>query len=75
MNREPTSFILKVMLLTLLSIAVLSFSLSADAAQLKKQFRNDDGDLICVYESHFKEVYVNVGFSGHCSFSVEDDDL
>lgn len=75
MNREPADFILKTMLLTLLSIAVLSFSLNADAAQLSKQFRDDNGDLICVYQSHFHDVYVNVGFTGICHFSVPDDEL
>lgn len=67
------NFILKVLLLTLLSITVLSLSLNADAAQLSKQFRDDNGDLICVYQSHFHDVYVNVGFTGTCHFTIEDD--
>lgn len=56
-------------------IAAVAFASQADAAMLKTQFTNEDGDRICVYESHFHEVYVNVGFSGFCSFNVSDDDL
>lgn len=47
----------------------------AGAAQLKEQFRDENNDLICVYDSHGHRVYVNRGFSGHCSFSVPDEEL
>ncbi|MEN4974189.1 hypothetical protein ABEH62_09945 [Pantoea eucalypti] len=48
---------------------------SAEAAQLKEKYRDDNNDLICVYESHGHKVVINAGFSGHCSFSVSDDEL
>lgn len=47
----------------------------AAAAQLQEKYRDKNNDLICVYDSHGHRVYVNVGFSGHCSFSVPDDEL
>lgn len=48
---------------------------NAEAAQLKEKYRDANNDLICVYDSHGHRVYVNRGFSGHCSFSVPDDEL
>ncbi|WP_286872721.1 hypothetical protein [Pantoea sp. UBA5035] len=47
----------------------------AAAAQLQEKYRDKNNDLICVYDSHGHNVYVNAGFSGHCSFSVPDDEL
>ena len=47
----------------------------AESAQLKEKFRDDNNNLICVYDSHGHRVYFNAGFSGHCSFSVSDDEL
>lgn len=54
---------------------MIGAAVPAHAAVLKTQFVNSDGDRVCVYEKHFKEVYVNVGFNGHCSFNVPDGDL
>jgi len=48
---------------------------NAEAAQLKEKYRDDNNDLICVYESHGHRVVINAGFSGHCSFSVPDSEL
>ncbi|WP_276742365.1 hypothetical protein [Pantoea septica] len=45
------------------------------AAQLQEKYRDKNNDLICVYDSHGHSVYVNAGFSGHCSFSVPDSEL
>lgn len=67
--------IVKVTLVTLVAISALSFSVAANAATLQEQFRDDNNDLICVYDSHGKNVYVNKGFSGHCSFNVPDSQL
>lgn len=47
----------------------------AEYAQLKENFRDNSNNLICLYDSHGHSVYVNAGFSGHCSFSVSDDEL
>lgn len=67
--------IVKATLVTLVAISAVSFSVSANAATLQEQFRDDNNDLICVYDSHGKNVYVNKGFSGHCSFNVPDSKL
>ncbi len=56
-------------------LLLVGLSNVADAAQLKEKFRDDNNDLICVYDSHGHRVYVNAGFSGHCSYSVSDDEL
>lgn len=53
----------------------LLVALSVNAATLKEKYRDKNNDLICVYESHFKRVFVNVGFNGHCSFNVPDKEL
>ena len=58
----------------LLLIGVL-MGLSVNAATLKEKYWDENNDLICVYESHFKRVHVNVGFNGHCSFNVPDKEL
>ena len=61
-----------------LSVSVLllsSLGNVAEAAQLQEKYRDKNNDLIYVYDSHGHRVYVNVGFSGHCSFSVPDDEL
>lgn len=58
-----------------LLIVLLLVAGSAGAAQLKQKYRDENNDLICVYDSHGHSVYVNVGFSGHCSFSVPDSEL
>lgn len=60
---------------TILAVLLLVICNASQAATLKTQFINEDGDRICVYEKHFHEVYVNVGFSGHCSFNVPDSEL
>lgn len=60
----------KVLLTVLLLVAG-----NAGAAQLKGKYRDENNDLICVYDSHGHKVYVNRGFSGHCSFSVSDGEL
>lgn len=54
---------------------LLLVGVNAEAAQLKDKYRDDNNDLICVYESHGHSVVINVGFSGHCSFSVPDSEL
>lgn len=54
---------------------MIGAAVPAHAATLKTQFINDDGDRVCVYEKHFHEVIVNVGFNGRCSYNVPDDDL
>lgn len=59
----------------MVALSLLIFAVPSQAATLKTQFINEDGDRICVYEKHFHEVYVNVGFSGHCSFNVPDSEL
>lgn len=56
-------------------LLLVGLSNVAEAAQLKEKYRDDNNDLICVYESHGHSVYVNKGFSGHCSFSVPDNEL
>jgi len=56
-------------------LLLVGLSIIAEAAQLKEKYRDENNDLICVYDSHGHRVYVNRGFSGHCSFSVPDDDL
>ena len=61
-----------ILIALLLLVGLSNFS---EAAQLKEKFRDDNNDLICVYDSHGHRVYVNAGFSGHCSFSVSDDEL
>ncbi|WP_413729044.1 hypothetical protein [Sodalis sp. RH22] len=61
-----------ILIAILLLVGLSNFS---EAAQLKEKFRDDNNDLICVYDSHGHRVYVNAGFSGHCSFSVSDDEL
>lgn len=60
----------KVLLTVLLLVAG-----HAEAAQLQEKYRDKNNDLICVYDSHGHSVYVNAGFSGHCSLSVPDDEL
>lgn len=67
--------IVKTTVLTLAAITMLSFSVNADAATLQDKYRDDNNDLICVYDSHGHDVYVNVGFSGHCSYNVPDSQL
>jgi len=64
---------MKIILFGLLLLVGLSNV--AEAAQLKEKYRDDNNDLICVYDSHGHRVYVNAGFSGHCSFSVPDEEL
>jgi len=56
-------------------LLLVGLSNLAEAAQLKGQYRDENNDLICVYDSHGHRVYVNAGFSGHCSFSVSDGEL
>lgn len=58
-----------------LILALLLVGWSAQAATLKEQYRDENSDLICVYESHFKRVTINAGFNGHCKFNVADKDL
>lgn len=53
-------------------LLLVGLSSVAEAAQLKEKFRDENNDLICVYDSHGHRVYVNVGFNGHCSFNVTD---
>lgn len=53
----------------------LLMGLSVNAATLKEKYRDENNDLICIYESHIKRVQVNVGFNGHCSFNVPDNEL
>jgi len=60
---------------TILILALLLVGWSAQAATLKKHYRDENNDLICVYKSHFKRVTINAGFNGHCSFNVPDKDL
>lgn len=62
-------------LVKLAALALLFISMGGQAATLREQFRDDNNDLICVYDSHGKNVYVNKGFSGHCSFNVPDSQL
>jgi len=63
------------MKILLAGLLLVGLSNGAEAAQLKDKYRDDNNDLICVYDSHGHRVYVNAGFSGHCSFSVSDEDL
>lgn len=56
-------------------LLLVGLSNLAEAAQLKEKYRDENNDLICVYDSHGHRVHVNAGFSGHCSFSVSDDEL
>lgn len=63
---------MKSILIGLLLLVVLSNV--AEAAQLKEKYRDENNDLVCVYDSHGHRVYVNAGFSGHCSFSVSDNE-
>ncbi len=60
---------------TILAVILLAICNVSHAATLKTQFVNEDGDRICVYVKHFKEVYVNVGFNGTCHFNVPDSEL
>lgn len=62
-------------LVKLAALTLLFISMGGQAATLQDQFRDDNNDLICVYDSHGKNVYVNKGFSGHCSFNVPDSKL
>lgn len=57
----------------MLVISLLLVGVNAGAAQLQEKYRDKNNDLICVYDSHGKSVYVNAGFNGRCSFSVEMD--
>jgi len=63
---------MKILLAGLLMMGLCN---AVEAAQLKHKCRDDNNDLICVYDSHGHRVYANAGFSGHCSFSVADDEL
>lgn len=63
------------MKILLAGLLLVGLSNVAEAAQLKEKYRDESNDLICVYESHGHKVYVNRGFSGHCSFSVSDENL
>lgn len=56
-------------------LLLVGLSNVAEAAHLKEKFRDDNSDLICVYDSHGHRVYVKAGFTGHCSFSVPDGEL
>ncbi|WP_253421536.1 hypothetical protein [Pantoea sp. B550] len=63
------------MKILLAGLLLVGLSNRAEAAQLKEKYHDDNNDLICVYESHGHRVVINVGFSGHCSFSVSDSEL
>lgn len=63
------------MKILLAGLLLVGLSNLAEAAQLKGKYRDENNDLICVYDSHGHKVYVNRGFSGHCSFSVSDGEL
>lgn len=63
---------MRILLAGLLLVGLSSF---AEAAQLKEKFRYENNVLICVYNIHGHSVTINVGFNGHCSFSVSDDEL
>lgn len=63
------------MKILLAGLLLVGLSNVAEAAQLKEKYRDENNDLICVYESHGHKVVINVGFSGHCSFSVPDSEL
>ncbi len=62
-------------LIKLATLTLLLISMGGQAATLREEFYDDNSDKICVYDSHGKNVYVNKGFSGHCSFSVPDSQL
>ncbi|MBS0907199.1 hypothetical protein JK229_18950 [Pantoea dispersa] len=63
------------MLKLILTLLLVGFSVAANAALLKDKYRDKNNDLICVYDSHGHIIAVNVGFNGHCSFSVSDDEI
>lgn len=65
----------KKMLIKCAALALLFISMGGQAATLQEKYRDDNNDLICVYDSHGHDVYVNVGFSGHCSYNVPDSQL
>lgn len=54
---------------------MIGCAVPAHAATLKTQFFNSRNERVCVYVSHFKEVYVNVGFNGRCSFNIPDSEI
>lgn len=56
-------------------VLLLGMVSNAGAAQLKEKYRDKNNDLICLYDSHGHRVVVNVGFFGHCSFSVSDSEF
>lgn len=62
------------MKLMLVLLALMS-SAAVGAATLKEQFVDQNQDRICVYTAHFHDFYLNVGFSGHCSFNVPDSEV
>ncbi|MBZ0057447.1 MULTISPECIES: hypothetical protein [unclassified Leclercia] len=53
---------------------IVGAAVPAKAATLKEQFIDANQDRICVYSAHSHDYYLNVGFSGHCSFNVPDNE-
>lgn len=62
-------------LIKLAALTLLLISMGGQAATLREQFYDENNDMICVYDSHGKNVYVNKGFNGHCSYNVPDSKL
>lgn len=63
------------MLKVLVTLVALMASAASGAATLKTEFIDANQDRICVYTAHFHDYYLNVGFSGHCSFNVPDSEV
>lgn len=72
MNNKSFALVIKVTVITLMLVAVFSAGV-ANAGILKSEYVNEDGDTVCVYDSHFKKVYVNVGKTGICDLTIEDE--
>lgn len=67
-----------VSIFTVLILAAMLLSMfagAANAATLDGVLVGKNGEVVCVYNSHFHKVYVNKGWNGHCPFNVPDKDL
>lgn len=71
-TQKAVRLVLNVTLAMLVGITTLAYACNANAGTLDSEFTNDDGDTICVYDSHFHKVYVNVGTTGICHLTNED---
>jgi len=65
----------KVLLITFFAGLIIGAAVPVKATTLKEQFVDNNQDRICVYTAHFHDYYLNVGFSGNCSFNVPDSEV